>query len=115
MIIIKKRKVINFLLILVAIIAICFAVFFYLKINKIRINDVSSNIKQKEVQTLISKVSELYLFPKGETPTIATVSDPKHDFFTNSEIGDKVLFFVKAGQAVLYRPSLNKIIEIVPT
>lgn len=116
MIIIKKRTVFNFLLIIIAVIAICFCVFFYLKLNKIRVNDISSNIKQEEVKTLISKVSRLYLFPNNETPTIATVSDPKllkdQAFFTQAEIGDNVLIFVKAGRAVLYRPSVDKIIEI---
>ena len=114
MIIIKKRSVFNFVIVFIAIIAICFGAFFYLKLNKIKIEDAR---KAKELSTLVSKVSLLYLFPEGETPTVATVSDPKllkdQSFFSNSEKGDSVLLFLKAGKAVLYRPSINKIIEIV--
>lgn len=114
MIIIRKRTVFNFVIIFVAIVAICFGIIFYFKLNKIKIEDAR---KAKEVNTLVSKVSELYLFPEGETPTVATVSDPNllkgQAFFTNSKKGDTVLIFLKAGRAVLYRSSINKIIEIV--
>ena len=115
MIIVKKRTFFNFIIIFVAIVAICFGILFYFKLNKIKLQDAA---KEKEVISLISKVSRLYLFPEGETPTIATVSDPQllkgQAFFTQSEKGDSVLIFLKAGKAVLYRPSIDKIIEIAP-
>ncbi len=73
---------------------------------------------QEEAKDLLTKVSKLYLLPNNEDPTVATVSDPEilkdQSFFILSEKGDKVLIFNKAGKAVLYRPSLNKIIEIAP-
>jgi hypothetical protein len=118
MIIIKKRAIFNVIVILVAILAIGFGVFSYLKINKIKIPDDTTSIKEEEVAALISRVERLYLFPKNEVPTIATVSDPKllkdQTFFTLSQTGDKVLIFLKSGKAVLYRPSIDKIIEISP-
>jgi hypothetical protein len=115
MIIIKRRTFFNFVIIFVVIVAICFGVLFYFKLNKTKLQDTA---KENEVASLISKVSRLYLFPEGETPTIATVSDPQllkgQAFFTQSEKGDNVLIFLKAGKAVLYRPSIDKIIEIAP-
>ena len=116
MIIIKKRTVFNFVIFLIIIILICFGFFFYRKLNKIDENP--SKTKDKEASALIQKVSKLYLFPEGEVPTIATVSDPNllkdKEFFTQAIVGDNVLLFLQSGKAVLYRPSINKIIEIAP-
>jgi hypothetical protein len=74
---------------------------------------------QKQTQDLISKVSKLYNLPSGETPTIANVTDAaaakkQSAFFDNAQNGDKVLMYVKAGVAILYRPSTNKIVLVAP-
>jgi hypothetical protein len=74
---------------------------------------------QKQTQDLISKVGKLYNLPNGETPTIANVTDAaaakkQSAFFNNAQKGDKVLMYVKAGVAILYRPSTNKIILVAP-
>jgi hypothetical protein len=116
MIIIKKRTFFNFVIILVAIVVVCLGVIF---INKIKEQNTSGSVKEKEMNALILKVSKLYLFPGDEVPTVAIVSDPKllenQAFSTEAVKGDDVLFFKKAGRAVLYRPSINKIIEIALT
>jgi hypothetical protein len=74
---------------------------------------------QKQTNQLISAVGQLMQLPTGETPTIANVSDASQAkqqsaFFNNAQNGDKVLMYVKAGQAILYRPSTNKIILVAP-
>lgn len=74
---------------------------------------------QKQTKELIATVGKLIDLPQGEEPTIADVADPEaarkqSAFFTNAEKGDKVLMYVKAGQAILYRPSTNKIILVAP-
>jgi hypothetical protein len=74
---------------------------------------------QKETDALIAKVSKLTQLPKGETPTVAVVSDAaaakkQQAFFAKAENGDKVLIYVKAGEAVLYRPSTGKIVLVAP-
>ena len=119
----KKRKLINIVVIFVAIVALVFGGFFYYKLNKLKDNvNGNTNAKAektilKEKNNLISKIGELYVLPGGEIPTIATVSDPQvlkdKGFFLESIMGDKVLIFTKAKKAVLYRPSLGKIIDIV--
>ena len=66
-------------------------------------------------QQTIDKVGKLVQLPSGETPTLATVNNAaklkNQIFFADSHNGDKVLIYSKAGKAVLYRPSINKVIE----
>lgn len=73
---------------------------------------------QAEAATLKSQVAKLVELPSDEVPTIATVSDvtklQSQAFFKNAKNGDKVLMFTKAKEAVLYRPSDNKIIQMAP-
>ena len=69
-----------------------------------------------DAATLVSIVGKLIMLPESEIPTIASVSDPamlkSQTFFINSAIGDKVLIFTQAKKAILYRPSVNQIIEV---
>lgn len=71
---------------------------------------------QKETEILMVKVGQLMELPKDENPTVATVTDKEkvksQPFFANAENGDKVLIFVKAQKAILYRRSMNKIINV---
>lgn len=74
---------------------------------------------QKQTDDLLQKVGALMQLPTGETPTVANVSDAaaakkQSAFFNNAQNGDRVLMYVKAGQAILYRPSTNKIILVAP-
>lgn len=74
---------------------------------------------QKQTEELIAKVGALMNLPSGEAPTVANVSDAakakqQSSFFANAQNGDKVLMYVKAGEAILYRPSTNKIVLVAP-
>jgi len=70
---------------------------------------------QTETQQLVSQVGKLVDLPTGETPTLATVKDASklknQSFFTDAQNDDKGLIHTKAGKAVLYRPSTNRIIQ----
>jgi hypothetical protein len=71
-----------------------------------------------ETDALIKAVGKIVLLPENETPTIATVSDPSklkdQAFFTNAQQGDKVLIYTNAKEAILYRPSIDKVVTISP-
>jgi hypothetical protein len=74
---------------------------------------------QQQTNDLIASVGKLIQLPKGETPTVAAVTDAaqakkQSAFFNNAQNGDKVLLYVKAGEAILYRPSTNKIVLVAP-
>lgn len=111
-----KRKFTNIILLVFLATSLFFGGYFFYQFKKLKNNP---NVEyQKEAQDLLSRVAKIYLIPTGEEPTIATVSDPNalkdQAFFIGSQKGDKVLIFSKAGRAVLYRPSINKIIETAP-
>jgi len=112
----SKQKIFNIVIIIVALVAVALGGYFYYQLKTIKTNP--QTVAKEEVETLISKVSKLYLLPIGEDPTVATVSDPEalknQSFFTQSEKGDKVLIYTKIGKAILYRPSIDKIIETAP-
>jgi hypothetical protein len=73
---------------------------------------------QKETESLVSALGKLMELPSDETPTVATISDKEklkeQTFFAKAENGDKLLAYTKAMQAILYRPSTNKIINVAP-
>lgn len=73
---------------------------------------------QQEMLTIVGEVGKLMVLPEGETPTIATVTDPEklsgQAFFANASSGDKVLLYTNAKKAILYSPSQGKILEVAP-
>ena len=75
-------------------------------------------IAQGEIVDIVKKVGELIMLPEGETPTVATVTDPEQlrdqSFFAKAKVGDKVLIYTNARKAILYSPAQNKIIEVAP-
>ncbi len=52
-----------------------------------------------------------------ENPTIATVTDKEklsgQAFFQKAENGDKVIIYRQSGKAILYRPGIKKIVDVV--
>lgn len=72
---------------------------------------------EKEVAEVMAKVGAIAVLP-SDTPQVATVSDVTklhaQPFFKNAQNGDKVLIYAGYKKAVLYRPSVNKIVEMGP-
>ena len=70
----------------------------------------------EEVKKLVEEVGKLIVLPEGEDPTVATITDKEKlkdvAFFDKAENEDKVLIYVTARKAYLYRPSTQKIIEV---
>lgn len=104
------------ILILIVIGASGVSVYFY---NRYRqATQDPQEIAQTESEKLLARVSKITLLPSGETPTIATISDPEklksQPFFNEAQTGDKVLIYTNARKAYIYRPSINRIISIAP-
>ncbi len=76
----------------------------------------SSYLKVKDQET-VSYLRQVMDLP-AEKPTVATVSDKSklgdQQFLAKAENGDKVVIFVEAKQAILFRPSIKKIISVGP-
>lgn len=69
---------------------------------------------ERQVASLIKKIDRHIELPR-ETPKVGTVTNiqklQKIPFLSHARTGDKILFFVKSKKAILYRPSIDKIIE----
>ena len=78
----------------------------------------SDYLASLEVKKIVDTVSKLAVLPDKESPTVATITDIiklKHQpFFANAKNGDKVIIYSQSKKAILYRPSINKIIDIAP-
>ncbi len=95
------------------------SVYYYRKYQIAR-QQIANPVELSQTQTkdLIDAVGKLIELPADEQPTIATVTDAdklrSQAFFLNSQNGDRVLIYTTAKKAILYRPALNKIIEVAP-
>lgn len=73
---------------------------------------------KEEVKKITDQVSKLMVLPTKEEPIVVTVLDKNklkdQDFFKKAENGDKVIVYSVSKQAILYRPSINKIIQVAP-
>ena len=81
------------------------------------INLLAGN-KGKINNNIIARVSKLVVINDSTGVMLATVTDKNklknQRFFNNAENGDYVVFFPAERKAVLYRSSVNKIVEIAP-
>lgn len=111
----RIKKKYAFIAVIILIFALLPSIYFYKQYK----NSQNPTTKtQNEVADLVAKIGKLYVLPQNENPTVATVSDKNklkdQPFFANAENGDKVLIYTKSQKAILYRPSINKIIEVAP-
>jgi len=116
---VKNNKIKYIIGAVVVVLAIIPSVYFYTqnRINQQRLANPSL-FAQEETKKYIAMVAKLMILPTDETPTLATVSDAEklknQPFFANAANGDKVLIYTNAKKAILYRPSINKIIDVAP-
>jgi hypothetical protein len=73
----------------------------------------------EQANAVIAKVKELIQLPTDESPTMATINDAAsvkktQPFLTPAENGDILLVYANAQEAILYRPSSNKLIAVGP-
>ena len=110
----------NMLLLVVAVVALLLALHYYRKYSELR--DVVQNVPAQNASNpaaqVISAVDKHMLLPANEQPVLAQVSNPKalsgNRFFRNALVGDDVLVYCKSQLSILYSPTRDKIIEVLP-
>lgn len=81
------------------------------------INNRNKPANLNDINVIMSRVSLLYLMPTDEEPALATVTDSSKltsSFANKVQNGDKILFYEKNNKAIVYRPSINKIVTVEP-
>jgi hypothetical protein len=112
-----RLNIFGIILILVLILSLGAASFFYFKADELKKNDPKV-VAEIEIKDTVEKVSKLILLPTDEEPTVATVTNLEdlkdQPFFTNAKVGYKVLIYTKAKKAILYDPERNILVEVAP-
>lgn len=110
------KKIAVPILVVLLLASVASAVYLFRQVQQLRQDP--QKMAQAEVQTLLAEVGQVIVLPEGETPTVATVSDPEQlktqAFFANATKGDKVLLYTTAKKAILYNPDSKKIVEVAP-
>lgn len=86
--------------------------------NKSSSSGDSKEKDKKESSRVIKEVGELYIVPTEEEPTVAEIKDKsklsKQDFFKDAQNGDYLVVYSKAGLALIYRESVDKLVNAGP-
>lgn len=110
----KKILIILTALVFVGLVATSY--YFYNRYHKVTKN--SQALAEEEVKGYVAKINHYLDLPTDETPTLATVIDKDklkdQPFFFKAINGDKALIYTKNKQVILYRPSVNRVINIAP-
>jgi hypothetical protein len=112
----KPRKFFLWILLIVAVLGVYGSLHFYGKYQSLKANPNAE--AEKETKKLVGVLSTLMELPQNETPTVATISDKEklkgQAFFDKAENGDILFAYTNSMKAILYRPSVNKIINVAP-
>jgi len=108
------QRVLLGLLIIVAVGGTGSSIYFYKRYSALKANPNAE--AQKESAVLMMALSRLIELPKDETPSVVTIVDKTkladQPFFKNAENGDVLFAYVSTKEAILYRPSINKIVQV---
>lgn len=120
-----KHNTIFLVLVLVALIGLSSAGYFYYQLGTTKgffwskkSPTAAQKGEQEAVAKIVAEVGKLMELPASETPTVATVTDidklKAEPFFVNAKNGDKVLIYQNAKKVILYNPSAKKIVNVGP-
>jgi hypothetical protein len=73
--------------------------------------------KLTDVHVIERLVGRHYVLPTDEQPALATVTDPSKvttKFLQKAKQGDKILIYQKNSRVIIYRPSIDRIIDVGP-
>lgn len=110
----------------IAFLGIASGIFFFYQYTRTQaeLNSIKSDptalqkTSQEDAKKLIDEVGKLIELPTGEEPQIVTISDvtklQDQPFFQKAKNGDKLLVYNNAHKAILYDPTLKKIVDVAP-
>lgn len=117
----KKFIVIGFIVLFIVILVVIYSLNRYQNVlqdyekTKMLLSKSSRVLGETSDQEIIDKVGKLIELPSG-TPSVEKITDKSvfkdQPFFNNSQIGDVVLVFTNAKKVILYRESVNKIVDV---
>lgn len=115
---IRKHELIVTILSVLVLIGAAASYYFYTQYKSTQ--DILKNpnlATEKQTKAIIEEVSKLIELP-NEQPTIATITDvtklKDQPFFAHAKNGDKVLIYTGVKKAILYDPTINKIVDVAP-
>jgi hypothetical protein len=107
----KSNKTLKILACILFVVVIAGNVYFYLLYKNAR--DSDPNVQTEQIVSSLKRTVDV----PNETPSVLTVVDKSKlkdsQIAQKSENGDKILLFQKAGQVYIYRPSTDKLINIL--
>lgn len=90
------------------------AIYFYNQYNEIA-NDPQV-VAQKQAAKVLVDLSSIMELPENELPSISTITDISalagNPFFARAQNGDVLITYTKAQQAIIFRSSMKKIINV---
>lgn len=103
------------LLSIVTVVSLGVAIYSYTQVQSVKKTATEGNPDGD--QKMLHTIASAMVLP-DEKPTIITVTDREklqdQEFFKKAQNGDKVVIFESIRRIILYRPSLQKIIDVAP-
>lgn len=91
-------------------------IYFFVQYKKL--SKSPAEVAKEKTTAVIKQISALAVVPSDPNAVLANVTDvtklKDQAFFADAQNGDEIVIFPSAMRAVLYRPSINKIINIGP-
>lgn len=116
----KKPILVTAVLVVFGLISGLPTLYFYKKYKK-ALSDQSQNVPkteetdQEQLKKITESISRFMDLPENEEPVFASVTDAgklnSQPFFSRAQNGDKVLIYLNAKKAILYRPETERVIE----
>ena len=113
-----KKKVI-WLLVILVVIAVGYYGYKYYQARRMADPVYREAQTAKLIKGVTDKVGKLMILPKGETPTVATITDidklkADQPFYNDAQNGDQLLVYPSVRRAIIYSPSRNIIVNSGP-
>lgn len=77
----------------------------------------STRNDSNSVEVIVDRVSRHMMLPGDEEPALLTITDSSKlttQFLKQAENGDKVLIYKVNQKAIIYRPAVDKIVDVGP-